>query len=192
MPSPFAAHLTRKQGRELALGLEQGGWCPHLAANHRLRVGLDWRAWNTVLDALDMEDEPEPAELRRLWAALLLWAFAGRKPRERGDDYADRKLPAPTCARPGTAEKVLDMSDRESRGEALFHPQDAPLDNLGEARIPLPNPGNHANEDWLAVDERRHRLEMVAAETLKQRRKRQRKDYGNVTVREILACASDK
>ncbi len=44
---------------------------------------------------------------------------------------AQSKLPDPTDAAPGTPEKVAVMEARAARGEALFHPEDAP-DTVGK------------------------------------------------------------
>jgi hypothetical protein len=46
-----------------------------------------------------------------------------------GDFNGQVALPAgPTSALPGSPEKVAILEQRASRGEALWHPQDAPMD----------------------------------------------------------------
>jgi hypothetical protein len=46
------------------------------------------------------------------------------------------KLPSgPTSAFPGTPEKVAILEQRAARGEALWHPEDAPMDRLA-MRLP--------------------------------------------------------
>lgn len=51
----------------------------------------------------------------------------------RGVGHEGETLPAPTSARPGSAEKVAILARRAQLGEALWHAADAPMDE--ESRL---------------------------------------------------------
>lgn len=54
----------------------------------------------------------------------------------RGVGHSNRRCPlpaAPTSALPGSPEKVAILEQRASRGESLWHPNDAPMDR--ESRL---------------------------------------------------------
>ena len=58
-------------------------------------------------------------------------------------DYAGPiSLPGqPTDALPGTEEKIRILTERASRGEALFHPKDRPGVRPRPGEVPPPEPG---------------------------------------------------
>lgn len=76
--------------------------------------------------------------------------------KRRADSSTDGfRLPArPTKSLPGTAAKLRILRRRAARGERLFHPDDAQMDQAKLARVPVISRGNFKIIGWEIVEER--------------------------------------
>ena len=67
---------------------------------------------------------------------------------ETEEDACIRSLPAPTCAKPGSAEKVAVLAERWNSGFELHHPDDnrisPPVVDIGQTILALPFPSGRS------------------------------------------------
>jgi len=104
--------LGRVQKRREMEARLKAGVCLHCKARPGDKCrGLCFKCWND--DGIRASHPPDAKYAAKLPAV--------KRPGVR--------MPAPTDARPGSAEKIAVLMGRVARGERLFHPRDAKMDS---------------------------------------------------------------